>query len=45
MTARGWERPFDEPIEVDGRELVTLPEAGEYITPAQAEEGSVKEAA
>jgi len=25
-------RPFDEPIEVDGRELMTLMDAGEYIT-------------
>ncbi len=32
MTERGWRRPFDEPIEVDGRELVTLRDAGEYIT-------------
>jgi hypothetical protein len=32
VTERGWRRPFDEPIEVDGRELVTLRDAGEYIT-------------
>lgn len=28
---RGWGRPFEEPIEVDGRSLATLREAGEYI--------------
>ena len=27
----GWGRPFEDPIEVDGRELVTLLDAGEYI--------------
>jgi hypothetical protein len=28
----GWRRPFEDPIEVDGRKLVTLLDAGEYIT-------------
>ena len=28
---KGWERPFEEPVEVDGRKLVTLRDAGEYI--------------
>jgi hypothetical protein len=28
---RGWGRPFEESIEVDGRKLVTLRDAGEYI--------------
>ncbi|MBP1065331.1 hypothetical protein JOE51_006798 [Bradyrhizobium japonicum] len=28
---KGWGRPFEEPIEVDGRSLTTLREAGEYI--------------
>lgn len=28
---KGWGRPFDEPIEVAGRKLVTLLDAGEYI--------------
>jgi hypothetical protein len=28
---RGWGRPFEDPIKVDGRELVTLRDAGEYI--------------
>ena len=34
MTAdRGWKRPFDEPIPLPrGRKLVTLKEAGTYIT-------------
>jgi hypothetical protein len=30
---RGWKRPFDEPIPLPrGRELVTLQDAGNYIT-------------
>ena len=33
MPERGWNRPFDEPIPLPrGRELVTLVEAGTYIT-------------
>lgn len=28
---KGWGRPFEEPIEVAGRTLVTLLDAGEYI--------------
>ena len=34
MTAdRGWKRPFDDPIVLpDGRQLVTLEDAGDYIT-------------
>ena len=33
MPERGWNRPFDEPIPLPrGRELVTLEEAGTYIT-------------
>ena len=31
MTERGWKRLFDDPVEVDGRKLVTLLDAGEYI--------------
>jgi hypothetical protein len=31
MTDRGWGRPFEDPIEVDGRKLITLRDAGEYI--------------
>lgn len=28
---KGWGRPFDEPIEIAGRKLVTLRDVGEYI--------------
>jgi hypothetical protein len=28
---KGWGRPFEEPIEIAGRKLVTLRDAGEYI--------------
>lgn len=28
---KGWGRPFEEPIDVGGRKLVTLLDAGEYI--------------
>jgi hypothetical protein len=32
-TAKGWRRAFDEPIVLpNGRELVTLEDAGTYIT-------------
>jgi len=40
MTAeRGWKRPFDDPIPLPGgRKLVTLEDAGNYITkPPKAE--------
>jgi hypothetical protein len=31
--AKGWKRPFDDPIVLpDGRSLVTLEDAGDYIT-------------
>jgi len=30
---RGWNRPFDDPVPLpDGRQLVTLQDAGNYIT-------------
>ena len=33
LADRGWKRAFDEPIPLpDGRELVTLKDAGTYIT-------------
>jgi hypothetical protein len=32
MTDRGWGRPFDDPIVVSGRKLVTLRDAATYIT-------------
>jgi len=28
---KGWGRPFEDPIDVPGRKLVTLRDAGEYI--------------
>jgi hypothetical protein len=31
----GWRRPFEEPIEVEGRERMTLRDAGEYIAALQ----------
>ncbi|MGY8662525.1 hypothetical protein Q3C01_09170 [Bradyrhizobium sp. UFLA05-109] len=31
MAERGWGRRFEDPIEVDHRELVTLHDAGEYV--------------
>ncbi|WP_445216667.1 hypothetical protein ACKWRH_31395 [Bradyrhizobium sp. Pa8] len=31
MTERGWRRPFEDPIDIGGRKLVTLLDAGEYI--------------
>ncbi|GLR91319.1 hypothetical protein [Bradyrhizobium iriomotense] len=31
MTDRGWGRSFEDPIDVDGRKLVTLRDAGKYI--------------
>jgi len=33
MTDKGWQRPFDDPIDLPrGRQLVTLKDAGTYIT-------------
>jgi hypothetical protein len=33
MAAKGWSRPFDDPIPLPrGRQLVTLADAGNYIT-------------
>ena len=33
MAAKGWQRPFDDPIPLPrGRQLVTLEDAGNYIT-------------
>jgi hypothetical protein len=33
MAATGWKRPFDDPIPLPrGRQLVTLEDAGTYIT-------------
>ena len=39
MTAKGWKRPFDDPIPLpDGRTLATLMDAGEYITSLRKKE-------
>jgi hypothetical protein len=33
MADKGWQRPFDDPISLPGgRQLVTLKDAGTYIT-------------
>jgi hypothetical protein len=33
MTDKGWQRAFDDPIPLpDGRKLITLRDAGDYIT-------------
>lgn len=32
MTERGWGRPFDEPIKIPGGELMTLLDAGRFIS-------------
>jgi hypothetical protein len=39
----GWGRPFDEPIEVAGRNLVTLRDAGEYIAALPKKEHAAPE--
>jgi len=42
--AKGWKRPFDEPIELPGgRKLVTLEDAGNYITKLPKAEHSAPE--
>ncbi|MET4485229.1 hypothetical protein [Bradyrhizobium sp. LA7.1] len=40
---KGWGRPFEEPIGVDGRKLVTLLDAGEYITALPKKEHTAPE--
>ena len=40
---KGWGRPFEEPIEVAGRKLVTLLDAGEYITALPKKEHAAPE--
>ncbi|WP_314946403.1 hypothetical protein [Bradyrhizobium cosmicum] len=39
----GWGRPFEVPIEVDGRKLMTLLDAGEYITALPKKEHAAPE--
>jgi hypothetical protein len=38
-----WGRPFEEPIEAEGRRLVTLLDAGEYITALPKKEDAAPE--
>lgn len=40
---KGWGRPFEEPIEVAGRKLVTLLDAGEYIAALPKKEHNAPE--
>jgi hypothetical protein len=41
---KGWGRPFDDPIQVTGRKLVTLRDAGEFIgkLPKKEQDSTVK---
>lgn len=41
--SKGWGRPFEEPIEVAGRKLVTLLDAGEYIAALPKKEHNAPE--
>jgi hypothetical protein len=44
MTDRGWHRRFDDPIPLpDGRQLVTLKDAGTYITALPKAEQNVRQ--
>jgi hypothetical protein len=44
MREKGWSRPFDEPIDLPrGRQLVTLKDAGNYITKLPKAEHSAPE--
>ena len=44
MTDRGWQRAFDDPIELpDGRTLVTLHDAATYITALPKKEAAEPE--
>ena len=44
MREKGWSRPFDDPIDLPGgRKLVTLEDAGNYITKLPKAEHSVPE--
>jgi hypothetical protein len=44
MREKGWSRPFDEPIDLQrGRQLVTLQDAGNYITKLPKAEHSAPE--
>jgi hypothetical protein len=41
--AKGWGRPFEDPIEVDGSTLVTLRDAGEFIAELSEKEHAALE--
>jgi hypothetical protein len=40
---RGWGRPFEDPIEVNGRKLVTLLDAGNYVAALAKKEHAAPE--
>jgi hypothetical protein len=41
--SKGWGRPFDDPIEADGRKLATLRDAGEYVAKLPKKEHAAPE--
>lgn len=43
MTERGGRRPFEDPIDLGGRKLVTLLDAGEYIASLPKKEHAAPE--
>jgi len=43
MTERGWRRPFEGPIRIGERTLVTLLDAGEYIAALPKKEHAAPE--
>ncbi|APG10473.1 hypothetical protein BKD09_19270 [Bradyrhizobium japonicum] len=43
MTERGWRRPFEGPIRIGERTLVTLLDAGEYIAALPKKEHAAQE--
>ncbi|WP_441258981.1 hypothetical protein AB7008_15140 [Bradyrhizobium sp. 521_C7_N1_3] len=43
MTERGWRRPFEAPIRIGDRVLVTLLDAGEYIAALPKKEHAAPE--
>ncbi|MGY3077087.1 hypothetical protein ACVWZZ_003458 [Bradyrhizobium sp. LM6.10] len=40
---RGWGRPFEDPIEVNGRKLATLLDAGNYVAALAKKERAAPE--
>ena len=41
---KGWGLPFEEPIEIDSRKLVTLRDAGKYIAARPKKEHDARSA-